>query len=135
MTDEHPYAAPKLGELDGEPVATQLVKVPGSASLLRKIEEGERVVLLIEGTARLQGITRDADSGVLRRTIGVRVEVLTEPAAEIADEVATYLATKRAELEGPPTEPLPFGDERDEAPPPDGDPDPDEGRSMPGWDG
>lgn len=82
--DEHP-----LGELDGEPVEKSKAKLAGAAVIGRRLDEGERVVLVVEGTAGTPAFNR-AD-GQLTRVTPVKVEFIGEPAGDLGDEAEEFL--------------------------------------------
>ena len=96
---------PELGDLDGEVVEAVTVKLTGGAAFPRRLEEAERVVLVITGTA-VPGINVKRIDGRLTRIHTVKVMQLAEPTDQLADEAAAFLQAFADADEG--SEPLPF---------------------------
>ena len=113
---------PELGDLDGEAVEAVTVKLTGAAAFPRRLEEDERVVLVITGSA-VGGISVKRIDGRLTRIHTVKVAQLAEPTDQLAEEAASFLQAFADADEG--SEPLPFDDSApgDEEEPPAGDDD------------
>ena len=113
---------PELGDLDGEAVEAVTVKLTGGAAFPRRLEEDERLVLVITGSA-VGGINVKRIDGRLTRIHTVKVAQLAEPTDQLAEEAASFLQAFADADEG--SEPLPFDDSTpgDEEPPADDDDD------------
>jgi hypothetical protein len=96
---------PELGDLDGEAVEVVTVKLTGGAAFPRRLEEDERVVLVITGTA-VPGINVKRIDGRLTRIHTVKVIQLAEPTDQLAEEAASFLQAFADADAG--SEPLPF---------------------------
>jgi hypothetical protein len=99
-----------FGDLDGEPIDAIAVKLSGTGRLDRKIGEGERVVLMITGTASLPALQRI--DGKLFRVHTIKAERIAEPVAELADEVEAFIQAVEDKRKG--QDPLPMDDEEGE---------------------
>ncbi len=103
---------PELGDLDGEAVDAVTVKLTGGAAFPRRLEEDERVVLVITGTA-VAGINVKRIDGRLTRIHTVKVAQLAEPTDRLAEEAASVLQAFADAEEG--SAPLPFDDSTPDA--------------------
>lgn len=84
---------PTYGEFEGEAVDHGRVVLKGGGHLLRKLVEGEPIVLVVEGSAGLPRFERDAKSLALVRVDTVNVRTMGEPGPEdMADEAEAFLA-------------------------------------------
>ena len=109
---------PELGDLDGEAIDVVTVKLTGGAVFPRRLEEDERVVLVITGNA-VPGTKVQRIDGRLTRIHTVKVTQLAEPTDQLAEEAASFLQAFADADEG--SEALPFddsasGDEEDDPP-------------------
>lgn len=98
---------PELGDLDGEAVEAVTVKLTGGAAFPRRLDEDERVVLVITGSA-VGGISIKRIDGRLTRIHTVKVAQLAEPTDQLAEEAASFLQAFADADEG--SESLPFDD-------------------------
>ena len=96
---------PKLGDLDGEAVEAVTVKLTGGVDFPRRLEEAERVVLVVIGSA-VPGINVKRIDGRLTRIHTVKVMQLAEPTDQLAEEAAAFLQAFADADEG--IDPLPF---------------------------
>lgn len=98
------------GDLDGEPIDLVVIRLSGAGGFGRTLEEGERIVLVVEGQAGLPTIKRV--DGRLQRIHTIKVDKASEPTDRLADEAATFLQAYVDEIAG--REALPFEDDTDE---------------------
>lgn len=113
MTDER---RPRFGNLDGEIVEVLTLRLTGGGRFPRLPAEGERVVLVVDGTVTNR-VSFDRVEGELVRTHSVKIERVAEPTDRLGEEAANFLQTVVDELEN--RRGLPF-------PPATEDPDPEE---------
>lgn len=109
-------ARPRFGDLDGELVEVLTLRLTGGGRFPRLPAEGERVVLVIEGTVT-DRVSFDRIEGELVRTHSVKIQRVAEPTDRLGEEAADFLQTVVDELEN--RRGLPF-------PPATEDPDPEE---------
>lgn len=104
-----------LGELDGEHIDAATVKVSGSGTIDRRLEEGERIVVVVEGVVGVPSFKRS--EGQLVRVQPLKVETVAEPGDMLAVEVAEFLELVEEEQSGKAKLPL---EDDDDDPPTDG---------------
>jgi hypothetical protein len=111
-----------FGDVDGEKVDLVAAKLSATVCMVdRRFEEGERVLLLVEGVVGTPTFTRDG--GKLTRVHRVAVEKIAEPVDHLADEVQAFVDQVEEKRTGQPKLPMdqPPADESDEEPPSDPD--------------
>lgn len=101
-----------FGTFDGEAIRLAAIRLTGGAGFGERLEEGERIVLVVTGTVGLPQLKRDPD-GRLIRVHPVKVDEVAPPADELAEETARFLAAYVDELEGRTR--LPFEEDPDAA--------------------
>lgn len=103
-----------LGEVDGEQVVTQSIQLGGKLTIDRRVEEGEKVLLLVEGVAGSAAVGRNK-VGVLERVNKITPLIVGEPADDLGDAAQDFLAKLDEEQTGKAKLPL-----DDDEPPKDG---------------
>ncbi len=80
----------QFGVFDGEEIAAAEVRLVGGGQVDGTYQDGDRVVLSVEGTVGPSVAIRRV-SGRLVRVASLRVEKIAEPADALADEIADHL--------------------------------------------
>lgn len=105
-----------LGDLDGEKIELANLSLAGTVAAGRVYEEGEKVLLVVEGEiGNVITVKRD-DAGRLVRVHKLKVTTGAPPLDHLADEASRFLQAVEDEREN--RQALPFDEEGDE--PPDG---------------
>lgn len=82
---------PAFGEFEGESVDRGRIKLSGGGAIPRKLGEGERVILVVEGVAGLPAFERDKKTGELRRVDTVVIETLGEPVDDLVSDAQRFV--------------------------------------------
>lgn len=79
-----------FGDLDGEPIDAVTIKISGTTRFPRSLDDGERVVLVVEGTAK-PDVAIKRTEGRLVRGQTIRLDTAAEPTDQLADEATIFL--------------------------------------------
>lgn len=90
MPDQTHDAAAPLGDIDGEAIDAVTIRLSGTARFPRRLNDGERVILVIEGTTKSDLAIKRKD-GQLIRGQTIAIETIGEPTDQLADETAIFL--------------------------------------------
>lgn len=100
MANADPWETPKeeLPNFDGKTIEFVLVKLNGGLPVHRRLEEGSRISLAIEGTVK--GCHVETKQGVRTATYTVKVDTGMEPEGDMADKIIESIRSTEDQAAG-----------------------------------